>query len=175
MENNDNKKLKLIIVAVISIIVILFILLIVERVRYQNSIPLTSKVKLVKDYSKFFTVDDCVNKYLNYISNNDKEDLIKILNSNYAKEKDIDVNNVIKKLDIYDISNKLTSYKTTAVYEEKKEDNKYSYYVIGELYEEVMDEVGSSKEYYFIVNIDYDTLLFDVMYYDGSLFKEIKK
>lgn len=167
----DKKK---IIILIALVVVGLFVLLIRDRVTYQNNIPLEYKVKILNNYSRFFTVDDCLNRFLSKISNNDSKNTLLLLNDNYEKENDINENNVIKKVDSYGINSRLSYFASKKIYEEKKSENNYTYYVYGEIYEDLLDEINKISDAYFIVNINDENLIFDVMPYNGDLFKEKK-
>ncbi len=129
------------------------------------------KYRLVEDYSRFFTVNSCVYKYITYLSGNKTDELIKILDEEYKKNNNIDTNNV------YNFVNKLSgnySFKSKKIYYQVGNEKVIKYFVYGYLIEETIDGIGNRKDYYLIVNLDLENQLFSVTPYDGEMFKEVK-
>lgn len=129
------------------------------------------KYRLVEDYSRFFTVNSCVFKYITYLNSNKTDDLLKILDEEYIKDNNITNNNV------YNFVNKLNgnySFKSKKIYYEVGNDKLVKYFVYGYLIEEMIDGIGSKQDYYLIVNLDLENQLFSVAPYNGNMFKEVK-
>ena len=152
----NNKKIQSIIIIVVLVVVI-FVFAIVERVNYQKTIVTKNKIHLTTDYSNFFAVDEGVNKFVSYISNNKSNNVLNLLNKKFMEENNINESNVIEKIDICNVKNKLVSYKTKMMYEEKINDNFYKYYVMGELFEETNIDTVKLGKCYYIVNVNYDS------------------
>ena len=165
-----NKKTISIVLSII-LAVLVFALIIVERIKYQNSLDSEGKVYSVDNYSVFFTVDECANRFIGYISNGDKENLLLLLNKEYIENNGINSNNVINKIDTMKFKDKMITMQTEKVLAKKVSNNVMKYYVSGKLYMENIDETTNYGNYYLEINIDSDTLVFDVSPYDGKIFK----
>lgn len=126
--------------------------------------------KLLDDYSRFFTVESCVYKYINLILRDSREDLLKVLDEDYVNKNNINQDNIynyIEKLDgVY-------SFKAKKIYYENIDNNFIKYYVYGYLVKETMDEIVDKQDNYYIVSIDKKNSLFSISPYDGSMFKEV--
>ena len=73
---------------IIFVILVGVLIYIVSTNKKENNevVPETTKpyvYETVNDYSDFFTIENCVNKYLSYLSLNDKDSLKKILDQEY--------------------------------------------------------------------------------------------
>ena len=91
MKNKNN-----IILIIIFVILVGVLIYIVSTNKKENSVENESnksyKYEVVNDYSDFFTIENCVNKYFNYLSLNDKDSLMKILDQEYLTS----TNNVLE-------------------------------------------------------------------------------
>lgn len=127
-------------------------------------------IKLVDNYSDFFTANGCATKYINYLTSENKDALMKVLNESYINKNKITNENILTKLDNF--SGRSLTFSTSKMYEEKLSKKVIKYYLKGVLYEDTID--GSSKvgDYYLIVTIDNNQKLFDITPYDGKMFKE---
>ena len=161
-------------------IILLIILVIVFSAgillhNYRNPVKenkKTEKITLVKDYSRFFTISNAGNKYIQYLKNKDEDNLIILLNESYLTLNDINENNVLEKLTLLSSGN--YSFEARKMYQENKNKNLIRYYIKGDLTKEVMDEYQRPTDYYLIIDLDIKNMTFSVTPYDGKLFKEAK-
>ncbi len=156
---------------VIILVILVLALIIVERIKYQKSLDLEDKTYIVDNYSVFFTVDDCANRFVEYIASGDKDNLLLILNKDYMEKNYIDSNNVLDKVDTQKIKDKMISFETKEVKAKKVSSDVTKYYVSGKLYQEAMDESTLYGDYYLEINIDSSTLIFDVTPVNGGDFE----
>lgn len=158
---------------VLSIVVIcLTITLLLGIIVYSYLNNSDNEIKLVDDYTTFFTIDGCINRYFGYISDNENNKLLNILNKEYIIENNINENNVIEIVDTLNIRNKISSFKSIKMYE-KRNKNKTEYYVLGKIYyEEDMDTSKYLSDYYITVIVNENKKTFDISPYDGKIFKE---
>ena len=160
------------------ILLIIFVLVIITGIvlyNYRNPVVETKKeekIILVKDYSRFFTISNAGNKYIQYLKNKDKDNLIILLNESYLTLNDINENNVLEKLTLLSFGN--YSFEARKMYQENKNKNLIRYYIKGDLTKEVMDEYQRPTDYYLIIDLDIKNMTFSVTPYDGKLFKEAK-
>ena len=125
---------------------------------------------LLNDYSRFYTIESIVYKYINLIVSNNVDDLLNVLDSNFVN------NNNITKDNIYNYVNKLDgiySFKAKKIYYEEIDKNYIKYYVYGNLIQEQINGFTDKKDYYLIVNLDIKNNLFSITPYDGIIFREV--
>lgn len=120
----------------------------------QSEIP----KKEVTNSAMYFSVKSCIEKYMSYISHQNAEAILKILDPTYIKEKNINAENLFEyvfknengeELN-FDIEKMLVSGDT---------ENLQSYYVKGY----IRDAEGNKNESYIIVNIDMQALVFSIV------------
>lgn len=153
MKNKNN-------IILISLVVVLVgILIYVINQNNKNNqieeIPKnTYKYNLVNDYSKFFTIETCANKYYNYLSLNDINSLNKIYDKDYQNTS----NNYIGKNVNIRVNEMYVSNNT--------------YYLKGFIYEELKNGVNKLNEEYLIVKVDKDFKLFSILPITEKEYKE---
>lgn len=158
----------------IFILVLLFIAsLVIYNMRNKKSIDEETsnkeEYKLLDDYSRFFTINSCVYKYIVYLQNNDTDSLLKVLDKDFVDVNSIDSNN------IYNYIEKLSgnySFNTKKVYYEELNNQYTKYYVYGQLLLEQIDEKPIEYDRYYIVTFDLQNYLYSIIPYDGTIFME---
>lgn len=162
MKNKSN--IILIIIFVILVGFLVYIVSVRKKVN-TNVVSETTKsyiYKKVNDYSDFFTIENCVNKYYNYLSLNDKESLMKILDQEYLTNK----NNILENNNNKFIGKNI-SIRLNGMY---NYDNVY--YVKGTIYEELKNKVNKLEDEYLIVKVDKDFKLFSITPIDKDKYNE---
>ena len=139
----------------------------------KNNDEEKNEISVVTNYSEFYTVDNCINRFVTALSSKDTDSLLKQLTSSYKKENNIDENSVITVLGNIEA----TSFNTEAMYYETENDNVNKYYVKGTLIKEALDanmniNKQELKTYYLIVYLDNKKDTFSVEPYDGKIFIE---
>lgn len=166
MKKKDNYVLMIIIsLILISILGLLYF----KDKDNSNSTDEKTKYTLLNDYSRFFTIDSCIYKYISYLSSGDSASVLKILDSNYVKQNQINENNLYEFIDKLDGN---YTYKSKKIYFVEIDKNYISYYVDGYLMQDLIDEDSNKTEMYFIVNLDLKNNLFSITPYDGKIFEE---
>ena len=163
-----NNLFLLIVVIILSIILVLLFNINTNNSKSNNDKNHDNYI-LLKDYSRFFTINSCIYKYISYLSGNNSEDLLSVLDKDYVEKNNIDVNNVYEHLDKL---NGNYTFKSKKIYYKKINDNYITYYVYGYLIEDILNKEGEKQEKYYIVNLDIKNQLFSISPYDGSIFKE---
>jgi len=129
-------------------------------------------VKQVENPIMFFTVESCVNKYINLIIAQDSEALYNVIDSKYKKENEITIDNV---LSVNKYLNGNYSFIATSMLEDKEEKNKY--YVKGYLIAESMNTEYFSNEkieYSLIVKLDINNYTYSVILDEvGEYFEQV--
>lgn len=104
----------------------------------------TDVIKVVSDRNDFFTMESCVNKYIQYLTQKDKESIYKLLDETYIKEYNIKQENV---LEFVEDLNGYFRFKAKKMNFENIEEGVYKYYITGELIEErVIDDINQEEE-----------------------------
>lgn len=146
--------------------------IVISKLTNNNTTSESTKtnIKLVENYSDFFTANGCATKYINYLTSENKNALMKVLNESYASKNKITSENILTKLDNF--AGRSLTFSASKMYKEELSKKVNKYYLKGVLYEDSID--GSSKvgDYYLIVTIDNNQKLFDITPYDGKIFKE---
>lgn len=161
---NENVWTKKKILLVCALIILTIVVLILQIFSSKEK----SEIEIVTSTSKFYTVSNCVYRYITYLQSQDVESLISVLDNSYKKSNGISKKNVIDKLDKLDSN---YNFEARKMYQEILNDYETKYYVYGYLTEELMDEVNSSKQdYYVIVTLNSKKKTFSITPYDGEIF-----
>ncbi|MDD4705967.1 MAG: hypothetical protein PHS24_01965 [Bacilli bacterium] len=159
------------IIVIIVFLIVLFSGLILFE--YRQPKPLVeekTKISLVADYGRFFSINNATNKYISYLNKQDINSLMLLLNNKYKEKNNINSDNILHKLSLLDI-NKEYVFEAQKMYNEKLSKNIIRYYIYGYLNEDVMEEYHKPIDYYLIIDLDINNMIFDVTPYDGKIFK----
>jgi len=172
MEENNNKN-TLILGGVLVILVIFGFLL--YNFRSKPNVTETNKKAddryiLLDDYSRFFTVNSCVYKYIQYLQEEDFDNLLKVLDEKYINKNGINKSNIYNFLP--NLSDSYYNFVSKKIYYKKISNSYISYYVYGYIIEDVMDSYGEKTYYEYVVNLDTKNETFNISSYDGDLFRE---
>lgn len=175
---NKNKIIIIAIFIIFIIVIGLFSIIISESLKKDNNEQkdsLETKVKddilleEVKNPHMYFTVETCINKYLKYISINDKESIYKVLDSNYIKMFNITQENVLEYIEKVDIND--FNISISEMYVEEVDDDNQVYYIKGMINNELLEK---NEEFCLTVNINIDSQVFSVVPYGygGVLYEQ---
>lgn len=153
----------------ILFIILLFVAIYVVSVDQKNKNLQLNKMILVDNSSTFFTIEGCVNKYVNALSSSNPDDLVKLLDQNYMKENGITKDNVEDKIGYLD---GIYTFSAKKMYRKNISDIYTKYYVYGKIRQDIIDEYDLGEDYYVIVTVNNKSNLFSVTPYDGKYFKE---
>ncbi len=156
----DKKDLYLIIILGIFIILLVLVL---NKKDNKNEGLSEDKYKIVTNYSNFFTIENCVNRYLNVIKSKNADDLLTLLNDEYKNKHNINKDN------IYNYTGEIKN-KTTFQAKKMYQDNN-KFYVSGYLMEETIDSLKIMDDYYLIIETNKENNIYDVTPYNGEIFK----
>lgn len=177
------KILVVIIVLVIIVLIILGILLKESNTDSNNIENLTNSVvdkntienlEEVKGATAYFTVESCVNKYITYVSMQDKDSVYKLLDNKYIQENNITENNVLEKIDNM---NELAIFEADKMYVQEIDENNSKYYVSGLIKQEDIGNVEQktviNDNYNIAVVLNFKDMIFSVIPLDdGGIFNE---
>ena len=158
-------------IALILVIVTAIVLIVTYITKNKNNDTDEEKVSIVTNYSDFYTVDSCLNRFIIFLSSNNKSDVFSILNEEYKEKNDITEDNV---LDLFESIKEGSSFVSKKMYYTSIDKNVYKYYVYGSIeYSELYIDNSSntnSTDTYFIVYIDKNKHLYSVEPYYGNIF-----
>lgn len=165
-------KSRLVAVGLVIIAIVVVIINVVFNATEEKKTE--ENIQIVLNYSNFYTVNSCLYRTINYISQKDKKSLLLILSENYKKNNNINIENVINLFP--EIDNDY-NFKSTKMYYERVSNNLTKYYVSGnieknQIYDDDIILDAQFKEMFFIVYLDSKNKTFSIEPYDGSLFKE---
>lgn len=180
------KKLKLVIILLIMCVLLMLLFYIATKKENANNTIInnsneiiykkdTTNIHEVKGATSYFTVQSCVNKYLNYLAQKDKNSLYKILDSTYIHKFQITQDNVLNSLE--DLSGNI-NFEATKMYYETISDTEKAYYVKGTIEkEEIREDVTNysiiNKNFYITIRLDTDNMIFSVIpSVEGGIFNE---
>ena len=130
-----------------------------------------NKYKELKDYSRFFTLESCMYKYVVYLQNKDTDSLIKILSHDYVLKNSITSDNVLEHVGYLDGMN---TFSLKKVYYEMLDDNIIKYYIYGQILEEQIDGFSTSGiDRYFILYMDTNNMIYSLEPYSETMFSEV--
>lgn len=128
-----------------------------------------SDYTLVDDYSLFYTVSGCVSNYVKYYAEGNRDNLYKLLDSNYLDNNNIDV--ILEEYSI--INEKNVFFKPRMMYQKKLDDKYDSFYVLGDIYKTSINNSSFLTKFKVEVVINKEDSLFKIIPYNGTIFDEV--
>lgn len=156
----NNQILKIIIILIVAVIIIISGILIIllnfnPESNTQNEIEtlqtLEKDVTPVKDRNDFFTVANCIDKYVTYLSTKEKDILYNYLDETYKVENNITIDNVYQFVKTYDDYYK---FKASEMYVANLSNNISQYYVYGTLTPESTGDDEEEIDFYISIKLD---------------------
>lgn len=153
----------------ICIICILLILLKLNQNLIKENIPdntISGEIQerkqkdKVKEVNTFYTVRNCIERYLGYVAQKDIESLMQVLDKSYIQKEQITSINIEEKINDLGVS-KIYTAKT--MYQEKNDENIKTYYVSGTVRDDIMDMQTEEKPFYVTVKLDTVNQTFSIM------------
>lgn len=153
----------------ICIICILLILLKLNQTLTKEDIPnniVSEEIQerkqkdKVKEANTFYTVKNCIERYLGYVAQKDIESLMQVLDKSYTQKEQITSTNIEEKINDLGVS-KIYTAKT--MYQEKNDGNIKTYYVSGTVRDDIMDMQTEEKPFYVTVKLDTVNQTFSIM------------
>lgn len=118
------------------------------------------QVSSVTKRNDFFTVVNCVDRYITYLTTQEPEILYDYLDEAYRKEKEITKENILNKMETLDDYYK---FRAKEMYVTKLSDNLEQYFVYGILTLEATEETEEKIEFYLSVKMDKQNNTFSVI------------
>lgn len=162
---------KLIIIAIVLVIISLIVFNISPN-KDKNKVEDNTQIKLLKDYSRFYTVNSCVYKYIVNLQSKNTDNLMKLLDEEYITNNNINSNNIYNNLE--NLNGNYT-FDAKEIYYEELSDNVIKYYVYGHIIEDTINGYSTNKlETYYIVKMDTQNMTFNISPSNENIFKEAK-
>lgn len=162
---NDNiwTKKRIIIICFFGILAIALIIFRLIGNKAKN------EINIVTSSSKFYTVSNCVYRYLTYVNAQDGESVIKLLDNSYKEKEKITKDNVFEKITVYENA---YTFEARKMYQEKVNKDITKYYVYGYLRENTLDAdfTNTHLDYYIIVILNTKNKTFSIIPYKGDIF-----
>ncbi len=166
--------IKLILFALLLMLIAILIILFNNKKIQQESQNFTTEteeeldntiLEPVKSAVSYFTVQNCINKYLGYVAQNNAEAIYSVLDKGYIEKNNITTSNVLEIIKRYENS---IAYSARQIYLEQTNQDIDKYYAIGTITsyyagdeefenEEILDENAC-----FEVNLNYDNMTFSI-------------
>lgn len=157
----------------IIIIVILLLILVSISVLFNIDKKADNTVKkiytLEQDYSNFFTVNSCINKYVQFLVSKDTSSLLKVIDKKYIADNNLDESNVVNVLGDLD---GIYNFVSKEMYKQSNGEIK-EYYVKGVLQEEGMESILSTTEQYYKLYLYEKNMTYSITPISASKYMEV--
>ena len=155
---------------IIALFIIVVIGLIIVLNRKENNTPNKDKYTIVSNVSTFFTVEGCVNRYLNSLSKGNIEDIMILVDKNYIENNGLNNENILEHLGKKDGDYSFSAKKMYS----KQNNSEVKYYIYGLLKEETLDSRDYGVDFYIIVNIQ-NNETYSIEPLNEELFEEVSR
>lgn len=168
MKKKDNY---ILLIIIIGILVSVLGLLYLNKTESNNDDKEEIKYYLLNDYSRFFTINSCINKYVTSLQYNKYDNVLKLLDKDYVEKNNISSDNVVDFVDNLDGN---YNYITKKVFYTELSEKVINYYVKGYLVSDELDNISNDKiDKYYIVKFDLNNNLFSITPIDGNKYMEV--
>ncbi len=156
----DKTSFKIFIMAIILSIAIFFGLLFVSFKINEHKKDQPVKLEYVTNPNIFFTVESCVNKYVQLLQNKNARAIYDIIDQDYKEEKAITIYNAVAINKAIDPN---TIFEAEKILEDKNDLN--TYYVLGYLTKNNIDDIYDQyrSTYSIIVKLDLNNYIYSVI------------
>lgn len=122
-----------------------------------------------QDYSNFFTVNSCINKYIQFLVSKDTSSLLKVIDKKYITDNNLNESNVINSLGEL---NGIYNFVSKEMYKQNKNDIE-EYYVKGILQEEGMESILSTTEQYYKLYLYEKNMTYSITPISANKYREV--
>ena len=161
---------QLILIGFLVILVLIFTFLYNWRNPSLEQDDASRKIR-VDDYSRFFTVSNAANSYINFLASKNVDALMKILSEDYQRENRVTEQNIIEHLGA--LEGYFYSFQARNMYQYRLSNYMIRYYIHGHLREEILDSWEPYVDYYLILTLDTRNFTFSITPYDGATFRSV--
>lgn len=164
---------KNIIICLLGIAVVIGLIFTIKDNRQKNVPEYDKEARIVKNFNDFYTINNCINKFVSYVNNKNHEAILSVLSTNYKEKNNINTNNLLSTLNLEENSI-FVAKKMLYKYVDDKE---YKYYVYGLqgknniTMNNDFDETKAHDAYYIVyIKESEDEKMFSIEPYDGKEF-----
>lgn len=115
----------------------------------------------VLDNSRYMTVINCINKFINYVQIGNKDNILLLLNEEYKNDYNVDVNNLNNFIPNLS-SDGIYSYSGEEMYYKQISENVTEYYVVGNIEQTTYENVPIKTPYNITIVLYENKLVFSV-------------
>ena len=170
----------IIIILVIMIICMIILFLLLWTKKNNNVLGETGEegetlqfqITREQDRDTFFTVEECVNQYVNQVFRQDYEKIYHLLDEEYKNLYQITQENIKNYIEIFA---KPQIFSAKEMYEMQVGIDEYRFLVKGTLKSQEMDEIAEEKDYYITIQLDYTNEIFTVFPNGYIMSQELEK
>lgn len=165
MKNCKTLKIMILIVVIIILLILGILVSLFTNSNPQNQIikeeqKQPKEIVAVQNRNDFFTVANCVNKYITYLTTKEKEILYNYLDEEYKKEKNITIDNVYSHIETFD---RYYKFKAKEMYVGELSSTISQYYVYGTLTVEATGDDEQETPFYISIKLDKANNTFSVI------------
>lgn len=157
-------KEKNILTIILSLLVLLVFIGIGIYDKYMESkeeMEESMKTTLVQDESRYMTVLSCARKFLDTVQNGTSDEIISLLKNDYRDTYNINANNLsnyVPKL----AKDPIYVYAGEEMYQKRISKNVIEYYLIGNIKEEVLDDISKYTKYDLTITLYENKFVFSI-------------
>lgn len=161
----DQRKVLLIWFFLGVFILVLILFFAGKKIQEMKKDPVDKSYQVVKDYNRYYTISNILDKYYTALSNKNYDGVYKMLSNDYKSKNDINESNVQTKIKSYDIR---TTYQGSLMCNKRLGKGFTSYYVSGTV-------VGTNQykifdDVYYEVMLNEREMTFTISEIDASTF-----
>jgi len=163
------KKSEVMIIAILCFVMIVapFLSLIFQKENLGKKNSINLAVEAIKNENRYLTIESIVNTFVSNVKYGNIDAIMSTLDKKYVEKEDINSKNV---LDILETYGELYQSDVREIFQIKKYDNIYIYYVKAKLVEEEFDSYNQThiKTVYYQVTINENELTYAIAPLDGE-------
>lgn len=165
MKNYKTLKMMILIVVIIILLILGILVSLFTNSNPQNQIikeeqKQPKEIVSVQNRNDFFTVANCVNKYITYLTTKEREILYNYLDEEYKKEKNITIDNIYSHIKTFD---RYYKFKAKEMYVGELSSTISQYYVYGTLTVEATGDDEQETPFYISIKLDKANNTFSVI------------
>lgn len=162
-------------ICIIGVIILSCALFLLKKADTKDEEIYDTNLQVLKNNNEFYTISNCLNKFIMYYKQENKEAILSLLTKNYIDKNKINSSNVLNKSDI----DKNTEFALEKVLVKRINEKEIKYYIHASLWElqMTMNSDGTKtdirdKYYIMYMKDNADETIFSLEPYNGKEFKE---
>ena len=152
----------------IFVLVLIGLVLVINN-KQDNTI--NTKYRIVNNATTFFTIEGCVNRYINSLSKSEVDNLMILIDDEYIEKHNLNKENILSHLGQKKV---FYTFMAKKIYSEVSKTDYINYYIYGLLSEEKLNEADYGNDYYIKVKVQKSNNLFSIIPITEKEYKEIE-